>query len=117
MKRRLPVAQHFSGPSVLSPPPASVLGSPPVVGRSSSGMFAARTLKYAPVSTLVLGLLLSACGGGGGGGDDGGGQPPPPTMVTATGRVTYARVPFRPFPTTGLDYNGTFQDAASGIRV
>jgi hypothetical protein len=73
---------------------------------------------------LAFACLLSACGGGGG--EDAGPVAPaatPPVAnngpaqasVTITGRITFARVPFRQAPATGLDYTAQSQQPARGI--
>jgi hypothetical protein len=76
---------------------------------------------------LAFACLLSACGGGGG--DDAGPVAPPPaasspvastgpvqaSSVTVSGRITFARVPFRPVPALGLDYAAQSQQPARGI--
>lgn len=42
---------------------------------------------------------------------------PPPGSVTVSGRVTFERVPFLPYPQDGLNYPGTFGAPAREIEV
>jgi len=62
---------------------------------------------------MVL-LLFTACGGGGGDDDDGGTNPP--EMVTVSGVVRFARVPFRASP-LGLDYANPVLQPARGVLL
>jgi hypothetical protein len=74
---------------------------------------------------LAFACLLSACGGGGG--EDAGPVAPATTApvastgpaqaspVTVSGKITFARVPFRSAPATGLDYAAQSQEPARGI--
>lgn len=73
---------------------------------------------------IVIAGLLVACGGGG---DSAPASPPttpppvantdpdPPAMVTVSGKITFARVPFRPTPASGLDYVAQTQEPARFI--
>lgn len=90
-----------------------------MIGKRTNGRSALQSMNKRILGLGLLAFALAACGGGGGGGGGDGGfpAPQPGANVTASGRITFDRVPFKTTLGAGLDFARPIEAPARNVVV